>query len=206
MLINLIPNHDCKLYNEWSSLIASERKWAVLDLSRFTDIEDYIMKGMNPTARNRFRFSSKHGFISMVAGNALRNECLDAIHEINNSAEIRQGRIMSKSYRDYPVAYTSEPTCTDHYSNWIFCFIENKLLAYITSNHCGELSAASQILGHADHLHSGIMLNVWVKFVEVCLQRGTKFILYGEIDSGTEGLQYWKHSVGLTHIKLEEMK
>jgi len=206
MLIDLITHPDCREYSEWSGLIASSRKWAVLDLTKFSDIEDYISKGMNATARNRFRFSTRAGFTSMKAGNALRNECLDSIHEINNSAEIRQGRVMSKSYRDVPVPYTAESPCINHNSHWVFCFKENKLLAYITANHCGELSASSQILGHANYLHEGIMLNVWVKFVEVCMSRGTKAIIYGEIDSGTEGLQYWKHSVGLSHINLEEKK
>ncbi len=206
MLIDLNHHPDCNMYGEWSGLIASDRKWAVLDLSGYSDIEDYISKGMNATARNRFRFSTRSGYQSMLAGNALRNECLDAIHEINNSADIRQGRVMSKSYRDYPAKYTSEPTCDSHFANWVFTFKENKLLAYITANHCGELSAASQLLGHANYLHDGIMLNAWVKFIEVCIQRGTKFVIYGEIDSGTEGLRYWKHSVGLSHINLEEIK
>lgn len=177
----------------------------MLDLTQFSSVEEYIQKGMNATARNRYRYSVKNNYESRLADLQMRNFYLPDIHQINISKEERQGREMSKSYKDFPQAFTTEESCDQHYSKWILCYdCHGTAVAYITINFCGEMAGASQILGHADYLNDGVMLNAWVEFVRVCMEKKIKYIIYSRWSDGLQGLQYWKHSVGMQPITISE--
>lgn len=206
MEIDLVPHEDCRIYCDWREYFTVEKESAVLELGRFASVEDYVAKGMNATARNRYRFSVKNGYYSHLRGLPERNMHVQQMHEINTSMEQRQGREMSESYKQMPAVFTTEETCAEHYSKWIFCYLYEVPVAYITVNFCGRMAAASQIMCHAAHLKNGAMLNAWVCLVSECMQRGITHIIYSRWSDGLDGLRYWKHSVGMCPAVVQEFK
>ena len=153
----------------------------------------------NATARNRTRHAARAGYYCRVIPWSEYNDHLEDIWKINLSAPQRQGRPMSEGYTVKPTPQTA-PTheCRLHNSRWHGVFApDGKLVGYINGNRCGDLAAASQILGHADHLHAGCMLLLWAHWVQWCADQGVGHILYSRWSDGTDGLRHWKHSVGM---------
>lgn len=205
--VNLIPHPDCYNYRSWADVISRHRDLAAIDISRFASIEQYINRAMNATSGNRLRYSQKQGYTSRILSWEERNQRLDEIHLINTSMQVRQGREMAESYREKPKPITGTDRCSDHYSYFLGTFDRmNILVAYISVSVCGEMTAASQILCHADHLKPGAMLNTWVKFIELSRNAGKKFAVYGHWADGRDGLRHWKQAVGLSPAIMEEIK
>lgn len=200
MTIQLCPD-SCREYKSWHEYCADPADSAVLTLFGHGDAYDL----MNATARNRLRHSGRLGYHSREITWSERTFYLDDIHAINTSMAERQRKPMGESYLDYPKEITGRKSCCHHYGTFIACFKDAKLYAYITTNFCGEMAAASQILGHGDYLKDGIMLNIWAAFVEVCITRGIKYIVYSRWNDGYGGLRHWKHSVGMKPESLVEM-
>jgi len=199
--VNLKPD-SCQIYSFWNKFLHENKKIATINLNEFPDLNSYILKGLNSTARNVYRKSSRAGVQARVCTWEERNLLLADIDEINSSAPVRQGREMSAGYKEKAKPMTGGYTCPDHYAKFFGAFLEGKLIGYIVGNFCGELSAASQILGHNDYLRTGAMINLWVEFVRFSMENGVKAVTYYLWDSGTEGLRYWKHSVGLRAVEL----
>lgn len=198
MIINLIKHPDCRIYNEWKEYTSTKKESAVLDTSSFENIDQYIKRSLNATARNRYNFSVKNGFRSQEIKWRVRNLFLEDIHSINTSAEIRQGNPMKESYLKFPTPLSDSDTCHKHFSTCIATFNSNgTMVAYISAHFCGDMAAASQILGHAAQLKNGVMLNCWVAFLNKCIERKIKAVTYSRWTDGVDGLRYWKHSVGM---------
>ncbi len=127
------------------------------------------------------------------------DECIDDVYEINTSKAERQGRPMTQSYRERPGARGRSPeqACRRHRNGWFGVFREGKLLAYTNIPQCGEMMLFSTILGHGDHMDDGIMyLLIW-ETVKLHHERsGTSYAVYYLMDSGTEGLQFFKRKMG----------
>lgn len=200
MTVRLSPD-SCREYKAWHEYCLDPSESAVLTLFGHGDAYDL----MNPTARNRLRYSCREGYQSRELSWNERTKYLEDIHQVNTSMEVRQKKPIADSYLEYPKEITGGKTCDHHYGTFIGCFKEGKLYAYITTNFCGEIAAASQILGHGSYLKDGIMLNVWDAFVRVCIERGIKYIVYSRWNDGWDGLRYWKHSVGMKPTILVEV-
>ena len=161
--------------------------------------------GWSPNKRNELRRSIRYGYSSREITWAERTKYLDDIHQVNISKHMRQKKEMGEEYLKYPKEITGGKTCIHHYGSFIGCFGQDgHLYAYITTNFCGEMAAASQILGHGDYLKDHIMVNLWHEFVRICISRGIKYIVYSRWNDGWEGLQRWKKSVGMKPEVLKE--
>jgi hypothetical protein len=206
MTVNLQNDKlNCPVYNDWHQYLQSDEPSAVLDLTPFADMTVYLHRGLNATARNRYNYSYKNGYESRMLTWEERTQYLHNIHAINTSAKARQGKPMSAGYHAFPRAFTTaQNECAAHLARFIGCFKDGICVAYISAHFCGKLAAASQILGHAEHLKNGIMLSVWMEFVAHCFERGIEKIVYSRWKDGTDGLKYWKHSVGMKEEILKE--
>ena len=191
MIVNLGPD-ECSIYSFWKEYLPPETQLSILDLTAIRSREDYY-RIMNPTARNRYRYASKK-YSTFVTH---RNNLLSEIHEINTSARVRQNKPMRDHYLAFPEP-TSPETCLDHYTVFLGCFshAEHKLVAYCMLQFCGELSAITQILGHAEYLRDDIMLNLFEAAVNRALEAKSKCMVYSRWTDGTDGLRHWKYSVG----------
>lgn len=202
-IIDLKPGDTCREPKDWEEVIRTNQPLAACDLHICRD--PFVM--MNATARNLSRKAARAGFTARHLTWAERTPYLEQIAAVNTSAEIRQGRPMSEGYRLAPVPYSSPAhPCPSHSSTFHAVFEPGGVLVgYISGNHAGELSAASQILGHASYLKDGIMYLLWTHFVQFCIDRDTRFVVYGHWNSGTPGLVQWKRNVGLSpylfHLK-----
>lgn len=191
------------MYKFWSEYIATNKELSVLDISGFRTVEEYVAWCMNPTARNRWRFANKHYASDILS----RNNYLEDIYEINTSAETRQGKPMREAYKARQEPIDESIKCEQHHSVFIACRPVNntaKCVAYITAQICGELFAVTQIIGHADYLKDGVMLQVFATAVAYAISIGKKAIVYSKWKDGTDGLRHWKYSVGLQCAPLSE--
>lgn len=202
MTVHLGPDHPCAIYQFWKEWLKADNPAAVLQLDGRHPVKYY-----NATAANRYRYGLNHGYRASEVSWEVRNLFLDQIHEVNISLGERQGRPMKQNYLDFPTLASTAPQCPDHFSTFIGAFDESdKLLGYISANFCGQLAAASQIIGHGDHLKNGVMLVLWAEFIRVCQDRMIDKIVYSRWSDGTPGLRYWKHSVGMVPRILKQME
>jgi hypothetical protein len=90
-----------------------------IDLAEIRDVDEFIIQRWAATQRNRLRYSVKKGYSTRLITLQERNDHLQDIHEINISADVRQGKPMAQNYKDYPKAYTTEGSC-HHTSHFFF--------------------------------------------------------------------------------------
>jgi hypothetical protein len=193
--VNLIPHPACREYKAWHEYMLDPKESAVITLppTYGTFFDQWASK-----KRNLLRQSTKHGFWSRELSWSERTQYLQDIHAINTSKVMRQGKLMDQSYQDMPKEITGRKTCDHHYGTFIGCFGDDgHLRAYITTNFCGDLTAASQIIGHGNFLRYGIMVNLWYEFVRLAIERNVKVIVYSRWNDGFDGLKFWKKSMGM---------
>jgi hypothetical protein len=199
--VNLIKHDNCYNYRSWSAVLMMGGELAGMVLEN-----DSPEKYMNSTGRNELSRANRAGYVSRVVSWDERNQYIQDIFEINTSLKIRQGREMSQSYREYPHETSGACLCEAHDSVFIGCFHPSgKMVAYISCNHCGDICASSQILGHGEYLRENIMVHVWAEFVREGIRKGRKYAIYGHWNDGFDGLRAWKTKVGLKGVYLKEI-
>ena len=157
----------------------------------------------NATASNRYRFCIAKGYTARHESWHEWDLHLDDIYAINTSASYRQGRAMSDGYKQYPEKKYIENSCLYHKYHLVTVSDEgNRWVAYAVIHVMGNLCNISTILGHAAHLKAGVMLLLMREIIVVCSVCNVVYLDYGEWESGTKGLQYWKHSVGFEPMTL----
>lgn len=200
MKVSLGPSDACPIYQFWSEWLKSDSPTSVLPLIGMEPV-----KYFNATAANRYRFGLKSNYLAYPISWEERNNYLDDIYEINTSLSERQGRPMRENYVERPSVSRETLICSDHHAKFIGCFKDGKLIAYISANFCGDLAASSQIIGHGEHLKNGCMLVLWGEFIRLCQEKIIRIIVYSRWSDGTDGLRYWKHSVGMVPRIVKEM-
>jgi hypothetical protein len=209
--VNLIPHSNCREYVAWHNYMLDPKESAVFEIPYWHEdtkefpLADQMLFYMSANKRNELRRSIKYGYSSREITWTERTNYLSDIHAINTSKHMRQNKAMGEEYLKFPKEVTGGKTCEHHYGTFIGCFDKDgRLRAYITTNFCGEMAAASQILGHGEYLRDHIMVNIWHEFVRICIERGIKYIVYSRWDDGWEGLRLWKKSVGMRAEVLTE--
>ena len=157
----------------------------------------------NATARNRLNYCMKLGYTASSKDWNEWNDHREDVFKINTSASERQGNPMNPAYFDYPDEKHIENNC---YHSYRLVVVEygGVWYAYSILHAMGELMNISTILGHADHLKDGIMLLLMQEIIKLAESLNVKYIDYNLWDSGTKGLQYWKHSTGFKPMELKE--
>lgn len=192
MIVNLKPD-ECQHYKFFKDWIVGKRL-AVHDLTTPS----------NATARNRLSYCRRKGYTTLKGWDE-RNQRLSDLYEINTSAKERQGKPMNPAYFDpvQPILFNEQ--CKFHHVEWYGVqTIGWKLVGYVEAYFIGEMVNISRILGHADYLKDGIMLLLIEELISDCVYQNVKAVVYNEWDSGTAGLQYFKHSTGFREMELTE--
>lgn len=152
------------------------------------------------TARKRADRASRRGYEFASVDYSQHN---DAIHDINTSKQIRQGRPMSAGYLErHNHGPLPDQPCPRHRIH-TFGMLKNSVLrAYLTLYRVGELALVSMILGHGDCLDDDVMYGLFGGVVaEQAGQGGTFF--YNRHDSGEDGLRFFKERLGFTEGDVE---
>ena len=153
------------------------------------------------TARKRADRAERLGYKARVIK---REEYDEDVFEINTSKEYRQGRLMTRAYRerqhylplpDYPCPFHMIET---------YGVLDGAgtLVAYLWLYRAGELALISNILGHGEHESNDVMYLLFqAAVVDQCLLGG--WFVYNRHDSGTDGLRYFKEKLGFRETEVE---
>jgi hypothetical protein len=155
-----------------------------------------LITPISAKARGHLSKSIREGYTCTIDQYDYRNSRLDEILAINQSKPIRQGREMDDSY-NHPGIINSTPFCDHHHFKLILCLDRTGVIVgYMELYIVGEFAQTSRILGHADHMHNGIMVQIFDSALKLCRSYGVSHFVYGEWNSGTQGLQDFKKSIG----------
>lgn len=126
------------------------------------------------------------------------------VNDINRSKPIRQGRPMSNGYMKYQrFSPIGEQPCRRHSITQYGVFEPtDTLVAYSVVIRCGQLALVSQILGHGDKEHHGIMQLLGVEVYRSEFPCGG-FLVYNRHDSGGEGLIQAKEWLRYQPMRIE---
>jgi hypothetical protein len=155
------------------------------------------------TARKRAARARRLGYRFEVVK---RENHTDDLFKINTSAERRQGRPMSESYRNrYQYSPLPPYPCERHQVRTYGVLTDaGKLVAYLWLYVAGQLRLCSSIIGHAAHLDNGIMYLLFQGMLEAEVGRDRDgLVMYHRWDNGTEGLRFYKARVGLRDTSIE---
>ena len=170
---------------------------ALIRLADFSSAKEYIdsVNGKNSAAY----FSRKSARAGYTFSAFDPNDLIDEIHEINLSANSRQGRNMDESYTKKRAGYP-----IDEHNRFVGIFLNEKLVAYLWIVASNELFLMNRILGHADHLSNGIMYQLVTSCVASLMQseKPSGVVMYDTLFGAGEGLKMFKERCGFKPYKL----
>lgn len=172
-------------------IVTSAKRWGVA-LLRLPDTYDMYLKSRKTLRRNSRRAEVAGYRYAIVRP----SEHLEAIVEINCSTPVRQGRPMQEVDLEWAAR---------SFGSWdaIHGILDGqgRLRAYATVLRLGDAYAFSSLIGHAEHLHSGVMYLLVSRAVGACINArgadGAPYWLMADTFWGSsEGLAYFKRRVG----------
>ena len=95
------------------------------------------------------------------------DEHLDEIYAINTSAEERGGKPMKEVYRQYPEKRSQKLAQLGIEFYAFGCFKDETLVAYRSLVRYGKIFQGDKVLGHKQHLRSGIMNLLFFRIMEI---------------------------------------
>jgi hypothetical protein len=120
-----------------------------------------------------------------------RNAFVDDIHQINISAEIRQGRPMDEAYRRKKYKYENH----SHFKYFGVLNKEGRLVAYCSIAICGNFAATDQLLGYKNN--EGIMYFLLVEITIRLIDEGKlRYFMYDTFLGAQPGLRNFKKRCG----------
>lgn len=119
------------------------------------------------------------------------------IHAINTSLEHRQGRPMSRGYREEQNFLPLPAYHCPLHAIYTYGVTDARgtLVAYLWLYRAGDLALVSSILGHGAHLQNDVMYLLFEGVVQRQTDLGGWFV-YNLHSSGTDGLRYFKTKLG----------
>lgn len=162
---------------------------ALVDLMRYRDAEDYLRAvRFSGHAGPQRRKALAHGYTVREID---RNLHIDAIHAINISAPVRQGRPMDNGYRIKKLRYEQPP-----YTATFGVFDgRDTLVAYCVVGLYGNFAATDQLLGYKTS--HGIMYLLLAEIIcRLIARRQFEFFMYDTFLGARPGLRDFKRRTG----------
>ena len=158
---------------------------------------DEYLKRIEPSARRNLKKAARLGYRFR---RIQYNDHLDDVKEIQQSAEVRQGRLMPESYRNGEVRPCTDPptrTCIHDYP-YFGLFQDGRLRAYASCLVSGELCYLAHILGHAQHLADGAVPALIAEIARYQLETYpcVAFYAYGTYFGASDSMQRFKKKFG----------
>lgn len=153
------------------------------------------------TARRRALHAKRNGYHFATIDR--RDYELDILR-VNRSKPERQGRPMGAGYHERP-RYGANPIGCPRHHVYTYAILQGRherLVAYLWLYRSGQLAMISSILGHAEHLHDGIMYRLFEGMLEQQRPHGGT-VFYNLWRSGQDGLRWFKTRVGLEEGNVE---
>lgn len=173
---------------------------AIINIPKKMDI---YLKDIGAKSRNMNKKAEKNNITSKTFN---WNDKLDDIFEINTSSLNRQGRVMDKSYTNYPeeIKFSKQD---DFSIVWIGAFTDVKLIGYIELYNYGNFAMTNRILGHKDYLKFGVMNLMIKECVQYGIDNNIEYINYLTMQNRkSSSLSAFKNRVGFREYSLLELK
>jgi hypothetical protein len=157
-----------------------------------TSVEDW--REEHRTARKRANRAERLGYVFREIA---REQYSEDIFAINTSLEVRQGRPMSRGYREAQNFMPLPEYPCERHAIRTYGVLSDRgtLVSYCWLYRAGELALVSSILGHGQHLDDGIMFLLVQGVIGAEIPRGG-YLTYNRADSGTDGLRWFKERCG----------
>ena len=161
---------------------------------------DYL-KFIGDSSRNMIRKARRLGYEYRAVN---PDDYPDDILEIRTSTEIRQGKKIPEYFYQRPQSILLKHTCPRHREIFFGAFFEGRIRAYITIFCYGEVLQINHILGHHDHLSSGVMNLLMSEAVRVIIEtmpwaRGINYLYQGNAGAG---LNVFKTGLGFRRSRV----
>jgi hypothetical protein len=171
--------------------VIQHKSWgaALIDLQQCASRDDYFerIKAKNYGAWHAKRARARGYVLTEID----RNAHVDAIHDINNSIESRQGRPMDAHYQEKQLAF--DTLANFHYYGVLDA--SGKLVAYATIGRYGNFSAFGQLMGYRNN--DGIMHLMVSEIVARLIDRKqVRYVMYDTYFGALPGLQQFKNVLG----------
>ncbi|MEN6373149.1 MAG: hypothetical protein ABFD75_00030 [Smithella sp.] len=164
-----------------------------LALLSIPSTHDEYLKMVGEDTRRKIRRAEKEGY---HFGEFDWNDYLDDIFNINTSKNVRSGGVMHGWYRE-PVKPRYHNSEEQYFKKYYGIFKDQSLIAYLHLSLCGDFGFFKHIIGHADHLKSGVMYYLLSCAVrEYVGHPYVKWFNYGILRAGEKGgtIDFRKHS------------
>jgi hypothetical protein len=174
---------------------------ALIDLNLYQTYEEYYksINGKNSSAYYA-RKATKREYVFKEID---RNDYINDIYDINTSAIMRQGRIMSSGYQELQTSYVNE-------ANYKYFAILNKggvVVAYCNIGFYGEFALVVTLLGHKKYLNDGVMYLMMIELNKLMFneykEKGYKYIMYDTFFGASDGLKKFKEKLGYKTYKVK---
>ncbi len=171
--------------------LIQNKSWgaALLDLRQFDTLDQYLerIKGKNGGAFHARRARARGYTVTEID----RNAYIDAIHDINTSIKLRQGRPMDSPYQVKQTTFE----CLPNFRYYGVLNADGKLMAYANLGHYGNFSAFSQLIGYRNN--DGVMHLMMVDIVaRLISERRARYLMYDTFFGALPGMQQFKTILG----------
>ncbi|AFQ49148.1 DUF6270 domain-containing protein [Burkholderia cepacia] len=161
---------------------------------------DYL-KFIGDSSRNMIRKAGRNGYEYKAAN---PDDYPDDILDIRTSTEVRQGKKIPEYFYRRPQSILLKHACPLHREIFFGAFFEGRIRAYITMFCFGEILQINHILGHRDHLSSGVMNLLMSEAVRVIIDtmpwvRGINYLYQGNVGAG---LNVFKTGLGFRRSRV----
>jgi hypothetical protein len=175
-------------------IFTSAKRWGVALLRLPDSADTYLAKGPRLPRRRRKHAESAGYRYERVPPLAH----LDDIVELNTSAPSRQGRPMAARFRDREYLAA---TVGAHSEIHAIFDAEDRLRAYAVIIDIGDAFTFSAMIGHAGHLHNGIMYLLMGEVVRFCVASRRpdgepSWLVYDTLWGASPGLAFFKERTG----------
>ena len=171
--------------------IIQHKSWgaALVDLNQCSSRDGYFerIKAKNWGGYHARRARSRGYVVAEID----RNDHVDAIHDINLSQQMRQGRPMDARYHEKELVF-------DVLANFQYFGVlasDGKLMAYATIGRYGNFSSFSQLMGYRNN--DGIMHLMVSEIIARQIETGSlDYVMYDTFFGALPGLQQFKTVLG----------
>jgi hypothetical protein len=155
---------------EWDSI-------AVVEIKSFSDWWEKLPQ----ETRKNVRRAQKRGVIMKVR--SLDQDLLQDLLTLNNDSPVRQGKVFTHFGKSLEQVAKDQRDFLDR-SDYICAYYEKELIGVLKLVHRGSVASILTFLPKASHNDKRPANALIAKAVEVCEQRGTRYLTYGMFNYG----------------------
>ena len=159
-------------------------EWENLAAIRITTFDDWWTRGVPKQTRNHVRRAEKSGLVVRKA--VFDDEFVRGIEDIYNETSIRQGKPFWHYRKDFDTLKRMHETFLEQ-SDFIGAYFEGRLIGFVKLVYAGDTARTMPIISKQEHREKAPTNALLAKAVEICAEKGIRFLVYGQYDYGKVG-------------------